>query len=271
MIALNEIITKKDLFEQKYKLMGKSFNLNKIVELEKKFIIFDRNSSELRAKCNKLCSEIAEVIDLGVDSKEMIDSINNLDKEIKKMNKKAQNAMARINGLLKKLPNLAIDDNILNIAIKTKQDDLEYSNGKFINEFASDFAFDSTEHSEKQFYKALQKMVFQAEDLPRLILLNTQEKVYKFIFLCDANSAKDIMKNLETILTKNAKHLVLKSIKSLRHYSSKEFLARLPDCSNVLVELLGEYVSRENSIKFYDKNLDMTQFVNMIKITINEK
>ena len=50
MIALNEIISNKELFEIKYKLMGKNFNLDKIINLEKNFIFLDKKANESTSK-----------------------------------------------------------------------------------------------------------------------------------------------------------------------------------------------------------------------------
>ena len=86
--------------------------------------------------------------------------------------------------------------------------------------------------------------------------------------MSDKQTINEIYSIIEQILTQNSKFLVLKSIRNLKKYSSKELVSMLYDGTRLSVELLGEYVSRENSVKFYDKTLDMTQFVNMIKITV---
>ena len=79
---------------------------------------------------------------------------------------------------------------------------------------------------------------------------------------------QQIFEDLQEILAQNAKFLISKSIRQLNKNSSKSLIATLSDNSWITIDLLGEYVSREKSIKFYDKKIDMTQFVNMIKIQI---
>ena len=82
MIALNEIISNKEKFELIYKSMGKNIKLDKIISLEEEFIKLDKKSSELRSECNKLCSEIAEIVNSNSDTNDAISKINSIDKEI---------------------------------------------------------------------------------------------------------------------------------------------------------------------------------------------
>ena len=90
MIALNEIISNKNLFEEKYKLMKKNIKLDKIIQLEENFIILDKKANELRANCNKLCSEIAELVNSNSDTTEALSKINMLEKQISRLEKNHQ-------------------------------------------------------------------------------------------------------------------------------------------------------------------------------------
>ena len=72
MIALNEILNNKKLYEEKYKLIGKRYNLDKIIASEEKFIILDRQNNENRAKCNKLCSQVADLVNSNQSTSEII-------------------------------------------------------------------------------------------------------------------------------------------------------------------------------------------------------
>ena len=106
---------------------------------------------------------------------------------------------------------------------------------------------------------------YKAETLPKIIQINGSNQ--QFVILCGTN-AIEILSKIENILTENAKYLTIKSIKSLKKESSKEFCATLSDNTFICVKFSGEFVSREKMIKLYDKNLDMTKFVNIIKISI---
>ena len=264
MIALNEIISNKEKFELVYKSMGKNIKLDKIISLEEEFIKLDKKSSELRSECNKLCSEIAEIVNTNSDTNDAISKINSLDKEIIKLEKKSEKAMKKINKKLSKLPNLPLEDNKLNIAVKTKN--TNFSKDDLIKLISQIAEIETVNQNYKCFVSSLKKVVFKAETLPKVIKLKGSRK-QKFVVLCGTN-AIEILNNLQKALSENAKYLTIKSIKALKKDSSKELYSTLSDGSFVSVKFSGEFVSRENSIKLYDKNLDMTKFVNLIKITI---
>ena len=264
MIALNEIISNKEKFDSIYMTMGKNIKLDKIISLEEEFIKLDKKSSELRSECNKLCSEIAELVNSNSDTNNAISKINSLDKDIIKLEKKSEQAMKKINKKLSKLPNVPLEDNKLNVAVKTKNTNFSKDDFiKLINEIAE---IETVSQNYKSFINSLKKVVFKAENLPKSIKLKGSRK-QKFVLLCGTN-AIEILNNLQKTLSENAKYLTIKSIKSLKKESSKELYATLSDGSFVSVRFSGEFVSRENSIKLYDKKLDMTKFVNLIKITI---
>lgn len=263
MIALNEILTKKEYFEQKYKLMKKKVYLEKIIKLEEKFIVLDKKANNLRSECNKLCGEFSKIIEKGENSSAEILKINKLDKEINQISNRSQKSMKKINTLLQKLPNPASDDNILSIAIKTKQKD--FSKNDFIGALSKISNIENIDLSEKKYYSSLKKIVLKAENLPKLTRLAKSNDI---ILMCEPKNINEYYKKVQDLLTQNAKYLVLKSIQRLAKNSSKTLVSTLYDGTFLTIDLLGEYVSRENSIKFYDKNLDMTQFVNMIKISI---
>lgn len=263
MIALNEIISNKEKFEQTYKKMGKNIKLDKIISLEEEFIKLDKKSNELRSKCNKLCSEIAELVDSGTSTANAISKINEIDKNIIKLEKKSSTAMKKINKKLKKLPNLPLDENILNIAVKTKT--TKFSKNDFICFLEQFSKIEKVNQNYKNYLNSLKKIVFKAETLPKIIEINGSKQ--QIIILCGTN-AIEILKKIENILTENAKYLTIKSIKSLNKESSKEFCATLSDNTFICVKFSGEFVSREKMIKLYDKNLDMTKFINTIKLSI---
>ncbi len=263
MIALNEILSDKEYFEQKYKLMGKKINLDKIIKLEEKFIVLDKKANELRSNCNKLCGELSKNIETTTNKAEFVSEINKLDKETEKISSKSQKSMRKINKLLKKLPNPALEDNILNISIKTKASNLTKQDFiKMISDFAKPEKINS---NDKNYFESLKKVVFKAENLPKLASLNESNE---FVLLGDSKTIKDFLEKIQFYLSQSAKYLVVKSIKQLNKQSAKTLLATLSDGTFLNIDLLGEYVSREKSIKFYDKSLDMTQFVNMLKISI---
>ncbi len=264
MIALNEIISNKEKFDSIYMSMGKNIKLDKIISLEEEFIKLDKRASELRSNCNKLCAQIAELINSGSDTTKAISEINETDKEIIKLEKKSSKAMAKINKKLKNLPNLPLENNALNIAVKTKT--TNYSKDNFIELIESISKIESVNQSYKNYISSLEKVVFKADVLPKTIKLKGKRK-QKLVVLCGTNGV-EILDNLQKTLSENAKYLTIKSIKALKKESQKELYSTLSDGTFISVRFSGEFASREKSIKLYDKTIDMTKFVNIIRITI---
>lgn len=265
MIALNEIINKKEEFEKKYSLMGYDFDLQKIITLEQKFILLDRKNNENRAECNKLCEQVAKLINTNKDPNTLIKTINKLDKKINKSEKKTYKSMGKINAILKRLPNPALENNKLNLVLNTK----------FNSEFtADDFAKKLTEISTikdsnlnyKQLINSIRKLVIKAENLPQIYKLKSTKSKQEYVILSDSNAIK-LYENLVNNLF-NSKYLIKKSIKQLKQDCALEHIAILGNDTRINLEFIGEYISREISLKLYDKNIDMTKFVNIIKITI---
>ena len=266
MIALNEIIKNENHFSNRYKLMGKKCNLAKIIKLEKKFISIEQQKNESRAICNKLCAQVAELVNAKKPTHDMIQQINKLDKSCLIYEKKSKDAMSKINRMLKKLPNLPLDENILNISFKTNK------NPSFSAQSLKDEICKITEpilikHSSKQYLKSLKNQVIKLESLPKCLFLKTKNNSLEIILLL-GNNAYSVFENILLTLKQNAVIVIDKSIKKLSKISSKEIIARLCDDTFASIQFIGEYVSRALSLKFYDKKTDMTKFVNMIKIKI---
>ena len=266
MIALNEILKNKNDFIQRYKIMGKAYNIDKIVNLEEKFIEIDSRKNANRAKCNKLCSQVADVINNGQNVDSLINEINNLDKSVIKDEIKSQKAMSKINKLLKKLPNPAIDDNILNLSLKTTPNQ-NFGKKDFIQEL-NNIAKPSTLNkiTTKKFLSRVKNRVLKIENLP-LIFAYEKKSNAEFILLLD-DSAKTQYDKLISILANNAQYVFNKTIKVLNKSSSKEAKVILCDGTLINIQFTGEYISREIGLKLYDKNIDMTKFINIIRIQV---
>ena len=266
MIALNEVLKDKDKFDKRYKLMGKHHKLDKIALMEQKFIVIDKKKNEARANCNKLCSQVADLINNNKSTQELIREINRLDKQIMHYDKQSKQAMCKINKHLSKLPNLAIDENVLNIPLKTSANP-QYTLTQFTQDIKSIAELIEVKRSAKYFLKSVKNQVIKHENLPQCVFTKTKKHQEEIILLLDHN-CKAVLENLVLLLKNNARFMIEKSIKSLSPISSKEILVRLCDNSVALIQYVGEYISRDINLKFYDKNIDMTRFVNIIKIKI---
>ena len=261
MIALNKIIENKEYFNSKYKLMGKHFDLNKIIDQEQKYIIKDRENNNARAHCNKLCSEVAGVVEGGGDPNELISKIFKLDKQINKTNRKLDKSMNKINRKLKRLPNVALDDNILNFPIKTQADE-NFNFYDFERILQQIGKLEKSNSSSKRYLKTLKKVVFKKECLPKVVLTNDC-----YLIILAENGLGTFNLLIET-LKNHSKFLISKSIKYLKKDCSKELIAKLNDGHIINLEYIGDYVSRDIGLKFYSKESDMTKFAELIRVKI---
>lgn len=268
MIALNEILNNKEYYKQTYHVMGKRVNLEKIISLEQNFIVLDKKNNENRARCNKLCSQVADLVNENKNTDDLIKEINQLDKTINCGEKRSKKAMKKINRLLKKLHNIPLEKNLLNEHMKTTQDE-KYSAEMFLSEIHSLTRYNMSDLNLKSFINSQQYNVLKAENLPLTTHCWHRKHSENLIVFCN-ETAPETLEKIINILSLHSKFLIKKSIKFLKKDCSKEILSTLSNGTIIKVEFLGEYVSREKMIKFYDKNLDMTKFVNMIRITIHK-
>lgn len=263
MIALNEILKNKDKYIERYKLMDKNVNLDKIISLEQKFIIIDDRKNQNRAKCNKLCSQVAEIINNDNTPQDLIKQINKLDKYIRQDEIKSKRAMAKINRHLSKLPNIALDKNTLNLVLKS-QNNKEFNISNLIGQIPN-ISIEQNINIHR-YLKTLKNRVLKLEELPQSTQFDNKKGI-EILMLLDIN-ARHVFENLNSILVCNAQHVIDTSIKQLDKNTSKQIIALLNDNTRVELQYVGEYISRSLNIKYYDKTLDMTRFVNIIKIKI---
>ena len=177
MIALNELIKNKEEFAKRYELMGKKYNLDKIVDLEQKFIVIDQKKNTARATSNKLCSQVADLINNNKSTIELIQQINQLDKQILHDEHKSSKAMAKINKHLSKLPNLPIDDNILNISYKTSANP-DFTFNQFMQELSKIAKPISIKNSPERYLKSIRNRVIKHENLPQCMLFQSKKYHY---------------------------------------------------------------------------------------------
>lgn len=263
MIALNEIIKNKDWFEKKFALMGKSFNLDKIIHLENKFIDIDAKANKLRSECNKLCAQVADIINSENNANDLIKKINSLDKTILQLEKKSSRAMTKINRLLSKLPNPAIGTNTLNLVIPSKENK-DFTHISFLKELENIVNLSQINIPMKKYINLQKNAVLKENNLPFGLIKHTKNSFEIMLFL--DGSAEYVQSQIESIFKSNAKYFIDKSVESLNKKANREFLAILSNNSRITIEILGEYVSREIGLKFYSTQTDMTKFVKMIRI-----
>ena len=209
MIALNEIIKNKDYFSNKYKLMGKNCNLEKIIKLEKKFIALDQRKNKKRALCNKLCAQMADLINKNNDTEQLIKEINFLDKQLMVDERKSTHAMKKINKLLAKLPNPALNNNILNISLKTTPNK-NFSEKTLKLELAKIAENNQISNTQIKSIKSLKNRVLQKENLPKFLLHNRKINNEEITILM-SDSPEPGFEQITSLLKNNACSVIDKS------------------------------------------------------------
>ena len=264
MIALNELIKNSEEFNKKYKLMGKRINLDSILLLEKKFSKLQLKLNTDRSTCNKLCSSVAEMINNNKDTSEIINEINTLDKHINRDTTKLNKMYKKINTKLSKLPNLAKNDNVLNIHIKTKAQDFTIND--FVSEISQIAKIQNLSETTKQYLKDKESQIFEMANLP--IIIQYKNKISILLTKKEVFNAYD---KLVKALKDNSRILIQKSIKSMKKESSEEYRAVLSDKSIIDLKLIEEFNTREFGLKYHDNETDMSKFLNQIDINIYSK
>ena len=262
MIALNELISNQELFKSKYKLMGKRYNklIDSIIALSKDFSLLDKQNNTLRADCNKKCGEIAELVNQKKPTNKEIREIDCLNNTIFKNDKILRNKFQILNKKLKHLHNLPIDDNVLNIQLKTTCDE-NYNKDTFIKTLKT-FG-KATQVKQKNMLALYKNVVLKEDDMPFWCVHN--KKMVGFF----KENARDFYDKILDELLNHSKFLIKKSIKALKKCSSLGFVATLYDDTNISVDFSGEYLSRNYAIKYKNKKLDMTKFAENILIEIH--
>ena len=259
MIALNELLDNLDLYKQKYAIKGLHVNLDSFVRLENERKIIQLKAEKMRALCNKLCSQVPTFQKNGKDTDELIKQITNLDEQIKVYNNTLKSYERRINSKLKKLHNLPECDNKMHEQIPIKQNPTNKSDlVKFINE---NYSVENYNKKILSLLKLNKNIVFDENQLPLVynckngyVILGTSEQVVSI--------KKDLMKYFET----NSFSLIKVSSKKMNKDNASSFFVHLSKRDSLYFETINEFYSREFKIKYHNKSVDMTKFVNQLNI-----
>lgn len=260
MIALNEIITNKELIEEKYKLRGKHYNLDKVVSLENSSRKLQQTTEKMRADCNKLCEQIATYYN-AADYDKMADEmakIHKLDIAITKNTKIYEKRLAKINKIISKFDNLPDYENISDLKIKTTNE----KSKKSLDEFLSQFKNFSIENDKVVSFEKSKR----DEILDSLPLITKCKDGY--IFYCEQTKIDEMVDRLLEFFKIIADEIVLKSCKALERHSAATYIIKL-DKIIYKLQIIREFNTRKYKIKYRDKSVDMTKFANQINIMCN--
>jgi len=259
MIALNEIIKNREIFEYKYKLKGQKVALDKLFHFAADMKKLQLKTEALRADCNKLCGMLAIEKNKKANILPLLKDIKALDKQINQNNKRLESINKKINIILKKLDNLPLDENQENILIKTGGTRcLKNEFDEFVNQILptkkTNLNILNQLISLKNINSSAEFEIYHCKD--GYLILTTQE---------NAHLTKETILNF---LKLKSKSITKASIKDLSKQSAQTYIVQLNNQDTLYIEFIGEYLTREYKIKYHDKSSDMTKFINQINIYI---
>ncbi len=259
MIALNELLNQREKYEETYKAMGLKENLNSIVELESKRKKLQLKAEELRAKNNRDCANIAKLRKGNLDTTSAMHDILETEKEIKSLQKDLSFMEKCINSKLKKLHNLPDSLNELNLQIDTKGNKSNFT--EFTSLLKSFMNSYNSLHTTTGYVKKLKMRVFDESELPICVFSRNG-----ILILVPDYDLDKTLKKLFNYFNENAMNVVQLSFKNLKKSSTAEYLIQFNEKQIIKLELKREFYTRQYKLKYKNKSLDMTKFVNQIDI-----
>lgn len=260
MIALNELLSNIDEFANKYKQKGVRFNPKFFVSMEEKRKALQLETEKMRADCNKLCADsIANKI--KIDAQIDMPGIDELNNKINKNNKILEKYNNQINKKLSKLHNLPDEISNINAQLQTKRKAISKD---IVRKFV--VTLGTTEKvnlSHKEFYKSMQDRVFDESELPRVFLFKDSAIIY-----CLKQETEKLEGELINFFKENALATIKLRTKQLRKECSSEYFIHLNKSEWMRVRCTKEFHTRAYSVKYRDKSIDMTKFVNQINVIL---
>lgn len=260
MIALNELLSNIDEFTLKYKQKGVKFNPKFFVAIEDKRKKLQLKTEKMRADCNKLCST-SILNKINKNDKIDMKAIDDLNLQISKNNKILEKYNNKINGKLSKLHNLPDEISNINEQLQTKRKAISKDIvRKFIVTLGTN---EKIIQSHKNFYKQMQDRVFNENELPRVYSFKDSAIIY-----CTKQSYPKLEEDIVNFFKENALATIKLRTKQLRRECSSEYFIHLNKSEWMRVRCIKEYHTRAYNVKYRDKSIDMTKFVNQINIIL---
>ena len=264
MIALNELMENKSIFEERYKFLDCEDKIEKIIELEYERKILQLQYEKLRSDMNKLCHELAINKSQNQNLDEIFNTIISNEKELNFEEKKLNKLNKIINQKLNKLPNLP--DEILeeNKVISKNKISLNSQELKqFIqNNFINDYVVNSKNNEKlksKDCLKEYSNYIFEDN---QILMIDSNNGLV--ILLSHIKFNDYIQKIFDYLKHNSAKFWQLKT-KSMSSSSANEYKAKFDD-TIVKIEIKNEFYTRKYNIKYKNSLEDMTRFLKQINI-----
>ncbi len=265
MIALNELVSKKDEFERLYQVKGKSFDLDFILKKTKLLKEFQLESEHKRAECNKLCGTVPQKLNDDAELKVLMKKINMLDKSSIKFKKKAMNIEKIINHRLEvfdNLPDYEIQDNLnLSNIGKELTDEKMFEffrglcNNKIFDENVSDVL------------KFRQNRIFDENEFPAIY----GDLNHEFLLLCTENEVNQLLNKILEFFKLKASSVTQIATDKLSFESASEYCIELNEQDVLKINMIREFWTRKFKIKYKDSSVDATKFVNQINFKLIKK
>ena len=260
MIALNELIKNSEIYEQRYKAKGLRVNLNRIFVLEKKCKELQLKTEKLRADCNKFCGEVAILRNEEKDTSYLLNKILKIDSQIKINTAILNRQTKKLNKYLSKLHNLPDHENSRHVQLSTSKNQSSLSDlDVFIKSITK---IEDSNLTIDKYLKTMENQI--VSNLPKIVKCKIG-----YLILTTQDDFDDLKTKIMQYFKDNAQHVIEVSCKKLYKSNSSSYLVHLNRFSSVYLEVIKEYMTRENKIKYHDEKTDMTKFANQLNIIIN--
>lgn len=259
MIALNELLDNIDEFKEKYSALGNKYNLDVFVLLENERKQTQMQCEGLRAKCNKSCGEIAKLKMEGKDTVAALSEILRLDKAAAEQKRKLDRLGRAIDRKLRALRNLPDEVILKNQELEILEKSGTMSDKYLLLKSKISEKFDG---NAKKYLKSLSSVLFEESMLPTAIWCKDAAVILLKDFETD-----EVFEQIKRFLSTGAKSVFRLCSAKTEKYSTDEYEFMFED-GQIKLKLVREYFTREFSIKYKNKAIDATKFVNQINIKI---
>lgn len=297
MIALNEIINKKDEFEKQYSLRGKKIDLSYFLDAEKSCRTLQQQAELARADCNKLCANFinclggaglscagragtetenshetgragalaggSQIAEPSCSAALTFKKIKILDRRAKKLQNKLQKLTNSVEKKLQKLPNAQINGKTFDLKISDSAN-AQLSAGDLEGFLSKNFDYKKYFGNSKMLLRSLSHFIMQEQEFP--LCFKTTDK--RFVILTRDYDFMDTVERLISFFKEHAINISELSANNLEKFVASAFLVQLSSGNTLTLKLINEYYSREFKIKYKNNSIDMTKFVAEIDIQL---
>lgn len=273
MIALNELLDNVNHYQDMYNKIGYKSNLNYFVKKEAERKKLQLEFEHLRANCNKRCNILAKTKKNGEDFSDILDEILTDEKILDEMQIRLDKYNNQINKELKKLPNIPdtfldkkiyiVKNNAGDLSISSFNEYIDKLNQYLSNNFDSKFIFITQDllKDKISYLSSIKNQVYEESNAFQEILLSNNS-----IFLAPEFAINNLLNTIISFTATISQNLYKVKTVSTSKSSSSEFMAKINDNFCIKISLKREYFTRLYNIKYKNRSIDMTKFLNQINI-----